>query len=272
MIKYKICDSTNNIAKKLANSGAPHLTVVSADNQTKARGRLSRSWFTANTPDSSSLACSIIIRPHIHISRAFQINLLTSCAILDFCHQLQIPAKIKWPNDIYINNKKLAGILTEITDFDSRNSIIRSAVVGIGLNIKLDKSNMPREIRNIATDLSSYPSSCITNRSRDAGSADSAGSTTDIKIQLITQIQNYLNQIKSDTNPNSRLIKSCFEKAHTHSLILNKKIGLNGPILTKKPTATAIGFDKQYNLIIRTLDPKPQVKIVTAGDVGLKRN
>ena len=122
--------STNDEALVWAASGAPDLSLVVADEQTRGRGRLDRKWFT---PKGSGLAFSLILRPpafHIpHLSRTVG---LAALSITEFCSKLGLAPRIKWPNDILLNGKKVAGILIE-TVWSGDN--VDSLVIGMGINV-----------------------------------------------------------------------------------------------------------------------------------------
>lgn len=142
---FKSVDSTNTAAKKLALEGATHGTTVIALHQNGGRGRLGRSFLS---PVNSGIYLSIILKPDFDISRSV---LITTAASVAVCHAIKevcgADPKIKWVNDIYIDNKKVCGILTEaITDFESGQ--IESLVVGIGINCSAE--GFPRELLEIA--------------------------------------------------------------------------------------------------------------------------
>jgi BirA family biotin operon repressor/biotin-[acetyl-CoA-carboxylase] ligase len=145
---FKEIDSTNSRAKELAADGAPEGTLVIAEEQTHGRGRKGRSWFS---PPGGAIYVSLILRPTIPPSEAPTITLLTGVAVAEALRSLMpLEALIKWPNDILINNKKLAGILTEIsTEMDA----IDYVVVGIGINVNIPLESFPKEIREIATSI-----------------------------------------------------------------------------------------------------------------------
>lgn len=122
--------STNDEALAWATDNARDLSIVIADEQTQGRGRLNRKWFT---PKGSALAFSLILRPAAplrpHLSRTVG---LAALSIAESCSGLGLAPRIKWPNDILLNGKKAAGILTEtVWSGDS----IDSVVVGMGINI-----------------------------------------------------------------------------------------------------------------------------------------
>ncbi len=122
--------STNDEALAWAASGAKDFSLVIADEQTRGRGRLHRTW---HTPKGSALAVSVILRPDEkikpHLSRTVG---LAALAVTDSLLRLGLKAKIKWPNDILITDKKTAGILVESV---WSGSDVDSLVIGIGINV-----------------------------------------------------------------------------------------------------------------------------------------
>lgn len=143
---YQVLDSTQTTAHALAKAGAEHGTIVIADTQTMGRGRLGRSWHSAN---DKGIWLSMIIRPTFTYTEASLITLYTSLAITKTLYKLfNIEAKVKWPNDVYINGKKCAGILTEV--HGDRNKL-DYLIIGIGINS--DKTIYPEEIKDKAISL-----------------------------------------------------------------------------------------------------------------------
>jgi BirA family transcriptional regulator, biotin operon repressor / biotin---[acetyl-CoA-carboxylase] ligase len=147
IVYFENIDSTNKEAKNLADKGAVEGTLVIAEEQTKGRGRLSRNWMS--TPYESILM-SLIFRPDLPLSKIFTLTMIASVAIVKAIKKTTgLKTRIKWPNDIYFNNKKLAGILTEL---NVKGNTINYAIVGIGLNVNFDPDKYP-EIKEIATSL-----------------------------------------------------------------------------------------------------------------------
>jgi BirA family biotin operon repressor/biotin-[acetyl-CoA-carboxylase] ligase len=146
---FRELDSTNNYARSLAEQGAAEGAIVIAEQQTQGRGRLGRRWVS---PPFVNLYCSIILRPTSPPAFAPQITLTAAVALADAvaCFSPVAPA-IKWPNDIMIGNKKLAGVLTEAV---SNSRKIEFVIVGIGVNVNFSLESMPLEIRERATSLS----------------------------------------------------------------------------------------------------------------------
>lgn len=141
-------DSTNLYAKRIAEKGFCDGTVILADEQLKGKGRLGRTWVS---PKDKGIWMSIMLKPNISPSQAAKVTLLTACAVNSAIMQTcGLEAKIKWPNDIVYNGKKLCGILTEMSaELDEINYLI----IGIGINVNLDKADFSEELCSTATSI-----------------------------------------------------------------------------------------------------------------------
>ena len=148
IIYLKETDSTNTRAKELAAQGAPEGTLIIAEKQTKGRGRRGRSWFS---PPGGGIYCSLILRPTMQPGETPRITLMTAVVLAEtLLSMMKLKLRIKWPNDILVDGKKLAGILTEIsTEMDAVNYII----VGLGLNVNTQFGKFPSEIKGNATSI-----------------------------------------------------------------------------------------------------------------------
>jgi BirA family biotin operon repressor/biotin-[acetyl-CoA-carboxylase] ligase len=128
---YDVLGSTNTEGMRWAEESALHLSLVAADEQTAGRGRGDRTW---QTPPGAALAFSLVIRPEeyreITSSRLTGLGALAVCDVIQSCYRL--PAKIKWPNDVLVGGKKLAGVLVET---QWQGDQIQWAVLGIGINV-----------------------------------------------------------------------------------------------------------------------------------------
>jgi len=129
--------STMDLAMQLGIQAAPHGTLILAESQTKGRGRLGRSWFS---PKYKGIYLSLILRPKISPSASPILTLLSAVSICEAVKKVvDLDAQIKWPNDVFIHNKKLGGILTEMNaEVDKVNFV----VIGIGLNVNNDKKSL----------------------------------------------------------------------------------------------------------------------------------
>jgi BirA family biotin operon repressor/biotin-[acetyl-CoA-carboxylase] ligase len=145
---YDTVASTQPLAHEAAGKGAPEGTLVIADQQTGGKGRLGRPW---HSPKGTGIWMSLIIRPAIPLPKAPQMTLLTAVSMAETIkRELHLPAQIKWPNDIFINGKKVCGILTELNAEADR---INYVVIGIGINANTVEADFPPELSGIATSL-----------------------------------------------------------------------------------------------------------------------
>jgi BirA family biotin operon repressor/biotin-[acetyl-CoA-carboxylase] ligase len=141
-------DSTNLRAKSLAERGAPEGTVVVAELQTEGKGRRGRTWFS---PPGEGLYVSLILRPAITPNDASKLTLMSAVAVVETLLTITpLAVRIKWPNDIMVHGKKLAGILTQVsTDMD----IVDYAIIGLGLNINTAQDGFPDNLKGVATSI-----------------------------------------------------------------------------------------------------------------------
>jgi BirA family biotin operon repressor/biotin-[acetyl-CoA-carboxylase] ligase len=142
---FEVISSTNDHARELAEEGAGHGEVVIAESQTGGRGRRGRPWVS---PPGRNATFSVVLRPDLPPARAPALTLLASVAICDALRQANVPAAIKWPNDLLVGERKIAGILTELASEPER---INWAVVGIGVNVNAAREDFPPELRETAT-------------------------------------------------------------------------------------------------------------------------
>jgi len=145
---FNIIDSTNSKAYQLALNGAEEGEVVIAESQDKGRGRLGRHWFS---PPFLNLYLSIILRPKIPPHQASLITLVVAVATAEAIQKFSgLQPMIKWPNDILLRDRKVAGLLNEI---HSEMDRIHFVILGIGVNLNMDEEMFSKEIREGATSL-----------------------------------------------------------------------------------------------------------------------
>lgn len=148
---YTETDSTNNRAKFLAvNENAPDGTLIVAEKQTGGRGRMGR---TFESPFGSGIYFTVVLRRHLEMQSA---PLITSCVAVAVAEAIEklsgADTKIKWVNDVFINDKKVCGILTEAgMNFETRQ--LDYAVVGIGINTGLVENSLSSDVLNVATSI-----------------------------------------------------------------------------------------------------------------------
>ena len=140
-VHHRVADSTNQRAKELAAAGAPHGTLVTADEQSAGRGRQGRSWVA---PAGSAVLMSLVLR---ELDERFPlVPLVAAVAVAEACESIApVSCAIKWPNDVWVDRRKVAGILVEGRPAEGW------AVLGIGLNV--ERVRFPAELADIATSL-----------------------------------------------------------------------------------------------------------------------
>jgi len=149
IISYAQTSSTNDIAMDLAADGMQEGTLVVAEGQTKGRGRRERRWIS---PVGTSILASLILRPPIAAHEAHGVTLISAAAVAQAIRSVtQLPALIKWPNDVIVNDRKVSGVLTEMRTEAGRVSFL---VVGIGVTVNIPRERLPAEIMEVATSLS----------------------------------------------------------------------------------------------------------------------
>jgi BirA family biotin operon repressor/biotin-[acetyl-CoA-carboxylase] ligase len=141
---FRRVGSTNTVARELAAAGAAHGTVVTAAEQTAGRGRQGRTW---TAPADAALLYSAVLRPLE--PRHSVLPLAVPLAVCEVAEQLRpgVECKVKWPNDVHLDGRKLGGILIEARPQDGW------AVLGVGLNLTIAEDEFPEELRDRATSL-----------------------------------------------------------------------------------------------------------------------
>jgi len=230
--------STNTVLKKLAEQGAPEYTVLISDFQTEGRGRLGRSFFS---PPGTGIYMSILLRPDKSPEDSL---LLTTCMAASIRRAIEKvtgkDAMIKWVNDIYIENRKVCGILTEAS-IDSISGILRYAVIGIGVNVFSPKEGFPEDI------------------SDKAGYLFSEGSEN-VRTDIIAEILNNFMEFYPALNKNDFL-----EDYRTHSLLKNRTVKVLGS--AEERIATALDIDDDFRLVVKF--PDGSTEALFHGDVSL---
>ncbi len=150
---FETIDSTNRVGFDLAREGAAHGTVVIAEGQTAGRGRLGRSFYS---PTHTNLYTSVVLRPSLSASEAATVILAAAIAVAEtVVATLGSPGavEIKWPNDVLLDGLKTSGILMELSAEATRVGFL---VLGIGVNLNVDRQSFPEEFRPLATSLTSH--------------------------------------------------------------------------------------------------------------------
>lgn len=218
-------DSTNNYAKKLAVNGAENGTTVVSDYQTSGKGRMGRSFFS---PKGTGLYVSLIIRPDMDIISAQLITSCTAVAVAEAVEKLcNCEIKIKWVNDLFLNGKKLCGILTEASmNFEEKN--LDYAVIGIGINI-CTAEDTPYELKGIITSIEQETGKTI-DRNALCG-------------EILNSLEKHILNIKS---------RKFMDEYRRRSFIFGKQVEIAGNCKLEK--GIAIGIDENANLIVKLDD------------------
>lgn len=148
IVHKETTESTQRIAHELALNGAAHGTIVIADEQTSGKGRMDRAF---HSKKGKGIWMSMILRPDLLPYMAPQLTLLTAtvlASVLDTHAHIQ--PQIKWPNDVLIDKKKISGILTEM---QAEQDKVVYVIIGIGININQDRSDIPEDLHSIVTSL-----------------------------------------------------------------------------------------------------------------------
>lgn len=148
LMYFQTIDSTNNKAKELAANGYPNGTIIISEEQTLGRGRLGRNFIS---PKHKGIWLSVILRPDIDPMNVPKVTQVGAAALIRTLKELDIKAYVKWPNDIILNNKKICGILTEMSGELNK---VNYVVMGIGINVNIDAEDFPEELRTTATSIS----------------------------------------------------------------------------------------------------------------------
>ena len=146
---YDTVDSTNTLAKQMAKAGAPHGTVLIADAQSAGRGRMGRQF---DSQKGMGIYMSVILRPECPPAQLMHLTCAAGVAMCDAVEAVTgIRPGIKWINDLVLKNRKLGGILTELS-VDTATGLTEFAVIGIGINC--NRETFPAELQSIAISLS----------------------------------------------------------------------------------------------------------------------
>ena len=148
IIFHKSIDSTNTLAKELAGKGAPEGTLVLTEEQTSGRGRMGRRWLS---PGYVNILVSILLRPNLRQDQLFILTMILALATIESIKEISgLQPMIKWPNDLYVGRKKLAGILSE---FSQKENKIEYVILGIGINVNWNPDEQQEELINPATSI-----------------------------------------------------------------------------------------------------------------------
>lgn len=239
IIHFDSIDSTNTYAKKEANELIDG-TIVLSEEQIKGRGRRGRDW---SSPKGTGIWMSLVLKPNIPPTEGVKMTQIAAAAVCKSIRELtNLDALIKWPNDIVINGKKVCGILTEMA---GELNEIRYIVVGIGINVNVDK--FPDGLNNLATSLLIEGGKKIDRRK--------------LVVNILKNFERLYNIYLNDFNLHETLniIKN-------YSAVLGKEIRIIHGNLEKK--AKAIDIDKEGLLLVEMEDGNKE--LISSGEVSIR--
>lgn len=235
-------NSTNSKAYELALGGAEEGEVVIAESQEKGRGRLGRTWFS---PPFLNLYLSVILRPNIYPHQASLITLMAAIATAEAIQSFSgILPLIKWPNDILLRDRKVAGLLNEI---HSEMDRIHFVILGMGINLNMDEPMFPKEIRRFATSLKIEMGKAISRKS--------------FLQSLLLELEKWYTIFLEKGS--AVILKAWRDRAH----IKGRRVKVTS--FGESLIGTAIDVDSDGALILET--PEGERKRVVAGDIEYKK-
>lgn len=238
---HKRVTSTNTLAKERAVQGAREGTVIIAYEQTEGRGRMGRSFYS---PGLSGIYFSVILRPKLNLEDSLMITTATAVAVAKAIEAIAlVPAEIKWVNDIFVNEKKVCGILTEAS-INFENGGLEYAVIGIGINIST--YSFPDEIKKTA-------GSIFLDKPTDAP----------VSSLLVAEVLNNLSECM-DTLTDKKYLDEYIKR----SFLIGRQINVikGNKILAAK----ALGIDDKARLIVEYEDGSNEV--LSSGEVSVRLN
>ena len=238
---FDTLDSTNTFLKNLAKqSDIKEKTVVIAKKQTNGRGRLGKSFFSNA---QNGIYLSLLLKPKISPQNAL---LITTCAAVSVAEAIQelfdINLSIKWVNDLYLNNRKIAGILTEAALSNDANKL-NFAVLGVGINLFQNIKDFPEDIIDIAGSLFNE------NMPQNADNL--------IVSAFLDKFFMYYENLEN---------KGFFNGYKKRLMYINKSVNVISQ--NESYEAIVLGIDDNFNLIIKTKENK--ITALNSGEVSVK--
>lgn len=234
-----VTDSTNTQANHLAETGAPHGTLVVADRQEAGRGRRGRVW---ESPAHTGIFMTLLLKPEIAPGNASMLTLVTALAVTKGIERVTgLSPRIKWPNDIVVRGKKVCGILTEMS---AQIDYVTHIVIGVGINVQ--NEDFPEEIAEVATSLKLETGNTV-NRAK--------------LIEAIwEEFEKYYEQFMQTQN-----LKAMVQEYNTYLVNRNQKVKVLDP---KEPfEGLAQGITERGELVVDTWEAR---RLVTSGEVSVR--
>lgn len=242
---FETLESTNLTAKKMALDGAVHGTVVIAKQQTIGRGRMGRSFFS---PTSGGIYMSMVLKPTFDTSHAVLITTAASVAVSRaIAETTGLEVQIKWVNDLYLEGKKICGILTEaVTNFETNE--IDTLILGIGVNFSTPQEEIPPKLADIIGVLFPHSSATCTRNQLIA--------------HVITEILHVIDTLES---------RQFIEEYKQRSLVLGKEINV---LKSGVPyPATVLDIDSDGGLVVKYKESnlgQAQIATLNSGEISIR--
>lgn len=233
--------STQEVAKELAENGALEGTTVIAEEQTGARGRMGRKWFS---PRGKGIWMSIVLRPELPLSETPQLTLLAGVAVCKAIRRVtSVEAGIKWPNDLLAGGRKICGILLESS---LREGKLQYCIAGIGISANMTEADYPEHLMEVATSL---------RIQRGGVPVDRLELAEAVLDELERHYHLYMNQ-------GFKPIKELWESM---SVTLGRQIALNSP--QGRVEGVVVGLDEMGGLLLRS--SSGEISSVCSGEIEL---
>lgn len=234
-------DSSNNLAKALANAGCEDGLLVVAEEQGAGKGRLSRGWIS---PYAKGIWFSIVLKPPFLPQEASKCTLMAAVAVVKAVNGIKgVEAAIKWPNDILLNGRKLVGILTEM---NAEFGHINYVVIGIGINTNATADDYPDEVKDLAVSVADAAKESFT------------------RVQLLVDILKNMEELYETACKDGFV--PILEEWRKYSCTLGQEVKVIAPDMTY--FGTAVDIDEEGLLIVRKEDGT--MEKVVAGDVSIR--
>ena len=239
---YPSVDSTNRVAKALAYHGAQEGTIVVAEEQTGGKGRLERNFFS---PRGKGIWFSGVLRPNFSPHEAPKFTLMAAVAVAEAMARFDLKAQIKWPNDILFDGRKLVGILTEMSGEIGKIAYI---VIGVGINVNINRDEFPEDLRPIAASLSEISAEPIS------------------RVSLFRALLEEFDKLYSVVKASG--FDKVLELWRKYNVTLGKNVRVIAAVDGKDNfTGKAVDLDASGALIVETADG---LRTIYAGDVSIR--
>lgn len=235
---FQEIDSTNNYLKKIGSKGEKENQLVIAESQTGGRGRMGRSFYS---PNGTGIYFSLLLHPEFSAEKSLFLTVMAAVSVAETVMRYnENDVKIKWVNDIYIDGKKVCGILTE--GAINSNKMLDYAVVGIGINVIVPKNGFPEEIQDIATAI--FP----------------GNSEENIKEKIVADVVNKFFDMYNG-------IDTDFDKRYKeYSYLTGKEINIISGEDTRP--ATVIDITDDCHLLVK--NENGEIEEISSGDVSVR--